>query len=816
MAVAKIEKYTEKLTEEEMKFSRYGENDFGSVYVQGENTPNSNINDALKRAGGKPQVCGLADFSVHGSGKARPEYLITLKHDLNTIIVVECKNTVKKHRSELSDHPKDFAVDGVLYYAKYLKDCFNVIAVAISGTKKNEILADAFYWAKNQLNYIDLPKAKNIILEPENYLKLVRGEKVKKAYSLSEVKATAVSLHDSLRINKMTEKQKPLFIAGILLALQDDSFSNDYDKMTNFDTLLDGCCSAIRRVLNDGEIESEKIGEIQRKFQEIRGVIKLKATPLADDNSLRWYINQLEMRIKPMMDYVGNTIDALGVFYHEFISYSSGDGNSLGIVLTPQHLTEFMADLIGIDKNSCVVDVCCGSGAFLVTAMGRMFKQVATPEEIEHIRKNNLYGIEQDSDIHTLALANMIIRKDGKSHIIHGDCFDVATINRLRNLKDGEGNAIVLNKGLLNPPYSQKDHAELEFLEQELDLLCQGGEVAVVCPMSCAIGTKFKEIRKRLMEHHTLKAVFSMPNDIFYGQGVGTCVCVMVWEAGKPHDSTISTFFGYYKDDGFVKRKKLGRIDGGDWESIKEKWLRLYREKEVVDGLSAKAYVTAQDEWLCEAYMVTDYARMTSLTFEQSIRDFLAFQVKTGTVRLTRSSKKKPIPDLTTKEWGDVRLSALFKVSTSRDPNLQNSNAGKTPYISSSSENNGLTAYVDTPPSQEAGTLTIARNGSVGSTFFQPVPYVASPDDVRILEPRPGVILNVYSALFLKTVIEQEKFKYAYGRKLGTKRIESLTIKLPLDKDGNPDFLYMENYIKALPYSEQLENGKAQNKADIS
>lgn len=71
-----------------------------------------------------------------------------------------------------------------------------------------------------------------------------------------------------------------------------------------------------------------------------------------------------------MMDYVGNTVDALGVFYHEFMNYSSGNGNSLGIVLTPQHLTEFLAELIDIDKNSKVIDICCGSGSFLVTAMG--------------------------------------------------------------------------------------------------------------------------------------------------------------------------------------------------------------------------------------------------------------------------------------------------------------------------------------------------------------------------------------------------------------------------------------------------------------
>ena len=628
-----IEKHTERLTEKEMKISNYGENDFGFVYVQGETTPISNINTALKNAGGKPKECALSDYTVHGSGRAKPEYIITLKHDPNTLIVVECKNTSQKHKSDTLGKPQGFAVDGALYYAKHLKEFFNVIAIGISGTKKDNALVDAFYWPQNQTTYIELSKAKNIILEPENYLKLVRGEKVQKAYSLSEVKQTAVDIHNSLRINKMTEKQKPLFIAGILIALQDDAFSRDYTALSSFDTLLESCCSAIARVLSDGEIDRDKIDEIKSKFGEIRAVLKLKATPLTDDHSLRWYINQLEMKIKPMMDYVGNTIDALGIFYHEFISYSSGDGNALGIVLTPQHLTEFMAELINIDKNSKVVDICCGSGAFLVTAMGKMFKQATSAEEIEFIRKNNLYGIEQDSDIHTLALANMIMRKDGKSHIIHGDCFSEKAIDKLKNLKDSNNNPIVLNKGLLNPPYSQKDHAELEFLEQELSLICQGGEVAVVCPMSCAIGTKFKEIRTRLMQKHTLKAVFSMPDDIFYGQGAGTCVCVMVWEAFKPHSSNISTFFGYYKDDGFVKRKKLGRVDAYEkWEGIKAEWLRLYREKEVKDGLTAKAGVSANSEWLCEAYMKTDYTKLSQADFQETLNDYLAYLVKEGNV----------------------------------------------------------------------------------------------------------------------------------------------------------------------------------------
>lgn len=630
----KNERYSEKLVQEEMKIA-LGKNSFGNVYVQGEKCNISAINDALKNAGGKPKKCELTDYTIKGSNKksAMPEFIITFNKDLNTIIVIECKKSVTKHESEFKNQPSMYAVDGVLYYAKYLKDEFNVIAIAESGTDKEKMKVSTFYWAKNQNLYIEYKKIQNIILEPENYLKIINGERITKEYNLDQIQSTAVSMHNSLRINKMTEKLKPLFVAGILLALQDDDFCNEYDKLSSFSSLLNSCCTAIENVLNDGEISSKKVNEIKNKFKEIESVIKLKNTPLQEDNSLRWYIQQLEMKVKPMMEYIGNTVDALGVFYHEFISYSSGDGNSLGIVLTPQHLTEFMAEAINIDKDSKVIDICCGSGAFLITSMGMMFKQAKTDEDIEYIRKNSLYGIEQDSDIHTLALANMIIRKDGKSHIVHGDCFDSETISKFTNLKDTNGKPIQINKALLNPPYSQKDHVELEFVLKALSILPQGGELAVVCPMSCAIGRKFTEERKLLMEQHTLKAVFSMPDDIFYGNKASTNVCVMIWEAKKPHDSNISTFFGYCKDDGFIKKKKLGRIDANNkWNDIKNEWLRLYREKEEAEGMSAKHCVTSSDEWLCEAYMKVDYSKLTEADFQKTINSYLAYLVKENEV----------------------------------------------------------------------------------------------------------------------------------------------------------------------------------------
>ena len=118
-----------------------------------------------------------------------------------------------------------------------------------------------------------------------------------------------------------------------------------------------------------------------------------------EDYSLRWYIQELDMKIKPMMNNSDSSIDALGEFYHEFIKFSNGDdGKALGIILTPQHLTEFMCDVSGLNKKSKVVDICAGSGGFLVTAMSKMFKK-ANPSEIQKIREEGLYGVEADPHI---------------------------------------------------------------------------------------------------------------------------------------------------------------------------------------------------------------------------------------------------------------------------------------------------------------------------------------------------------------------------------------------------------------------------------
>ena len=129
-----------------------------------------------------------------------------------------------------------------------------------------------------------------------------------------------------------------------------------------------------------------------------------------------------------------------------------------------------------------------------------------------------------------------------------------------------------------------------------LEVLVDGGLGIAIVPMSCAINPH--PMKEYLMLKHTLKAVMSMPTDLFYP--VGCVPCIMVWEAKKPHQSNpyYKTWFGYWKNDGFIKVKNKGRLDANrQWGETKENWLCSYFNREERAGVSVLAKVGHLDEW---------------------------------------------------------------------------------------------------------------------------------------------------------------------------------------------------------------------------
>jgi len=246
-------------------------------------------------------------------------------------------------------------------------------------------------------------------------------------------------------------------------------------------------------------------------------------------------------------------------------------------------------------------------------------------EKIKNIKQKQLIGVEYQAHIFALACSNMFIHQDGKTNILNGSCFDKEIIEKVQ----GKNPTV----GLLNPPYKsdkKNDTEELEFVLNNLGCIEQGGKTIAIVPMQAALSQtgKILELKRKLLDQHTLEAVLSMPDELFFNSNVGVVSCIMIFSAKRPHPKGKKTFFGYFKDDGFVKRKHKGRIDiFGRWDSIKENWIRAYMNKENIAGLSVNKVIGAEDEWCAEAYMETDYSTLSEKDFEQTILDFIAYKV---------------------------------------------------------------------------------------------------------------------------------------------------------------------------------------------
>ncbi len=111
----------------------------------------------------------------------------------------------------------------------------------------------------------------------------------------------------------------------------------------------------------------------------------------------------------------------------------------------------------------------------------------------------------------------------------------------------------------------------------------------------------------------------------------------MIFDLSQKHEkANEKTFFGYFKEDKFIKRKGLGRVEKTDengnslWVSERERWLEFYRNKEEVPGVSVTHRVSWEDEWLAEAYMETDANKLKEFHFVTVRNDYLGYLVKEG------------------------------------------------------------------------------------------------------------------------------------------------------------------------------------------
>lgn len=544
-------------------------------------------------------------------------------------------------------------------------------------------------------------------------------------------------------------------------------------------------------------IGEDKLENLNNQFS----FIKTDTTLSTKDGVLKNLIAEIDKNIN---QFIKNHkyFDVLGQLYIEFLRYANSD-KGLGIVLTPPHITELFVKLAEVNKNSIIYDNCTGTGGFLISAMKKMVQEAnGDQDKIKEIKSKQIIGVEYQSHIFALAVSNMYIHQDGKTTIYKGSCFDKTIMEEVKAKKP--------TIGFLNPPYKadkKSDIDELEFVLNNLECLVDGGVCIAIVPMQSALASRGKvyEYKKQLLKKHTLEAVLSMPNEIFFNSGVGVVSCIMVFKAHKPHSENKETYFGYYKEDGFVKRKVQGRFDVfGNWEKIKEKWISCYMNKKEEAGFSVKKNVGAKDEWCAEAYMLTDYKIIKKSFFENQLHTYVTFlfsnKIKNN---ITYESITSFDIGLETSSWKSFLISDLFTIKGSKTTSLielEEFGAGKYPYITTQATNNGVDGFYDYY-SEEGNVLTI-DSAVLGYCSYQEFSFSASDHVEKLI---PNFAMNAYIAIFLVTIINLEQYRFNYGRKASQERLKKISIQLP-SKNGSPDWDFMEQYIKSLPYSSNLSD----------
>lgn len=180
-------------------------------------------------------------------------------------------------------------------------------------------------------------------------------------------------------------------------------------------------------------------------------------------------------------------------------------------------------------------------------------------------------------------------------------------------------------------------------------------------------------------------------------------------------------------------------------------------------------------------------------SYMESYMKNLELAVSTSLTDLQSAKKSDISGTLDISSWKLFQISELFNVQKGKRLTKADMKDGKIRFIGASAINNGITAYISNDEHlHPQNTITLSYNGSIGEAFYQDEMFWAS-DDVNVLYPK--FKMNREMAFFIIPLLKTAGKRYAFIDKWKKEDMENSKIPLPVDKDGNPDYKYMENYI---------------------
>lgn len=625
---------------------------------------------------------------------------------------------------------------------------------------------------------------------------------------------SAENINRTLHTGGINKNDRARVMAALLLSLLDAAL---VDVDSDVPVLIEDINSRTKSVLRKhGKLEFHPFVRIEPPTSS-ENHVKFKAAIVRTLQELS------NLSIKSAMN---SGTDVLGKFYEVFLRYGNG-AKEIGIVLTPRHITRFAVDTIGVTHNDTVLDPACGTGGFLVAAFDHV-RRAATTEQINRFKRQNLFGIEQESYVAALAIVNMIFRGDGKNNIVEANCF--TKFLRRSSEKDRvaeytsappEAGEEPITRVFMNPPFALKksDEHEWKFVQSALKSLAPGGVLFAVVPMSVVTeGGSAGSWRRPMLDHHTLLAVVSFPEELFYPVAIQTVGVVL--RKGTPHRKDQKVLWARISNDGFRKSKgKRLPIKEGKTDDLKivAPHLRAFINDPTYNVPNISELITAAPvdysdpilELCPEAYLESHVPSQTELfsRLDQQVRENVGAIVeidlrlknsKGNIIDASRSAVRKSASTAPkTPKFKTFTLDSIFDLRAGNYHSLADEDHGPTPIVSCAETENGIAGLysVDAQFVFE-NALTIAFNGSPLTTKIHPYEFGAK-DDVAVAVPK--VEISPAALIFIQAQLNAERWRFSYYRKCFRDKLGRTTIELPT-VDRKIDWDFMERAVQAQPY----------------
>lgn len=536
---------------------------------------------------------------------------------------------------------------------------------------------------------------------------------------------------------KLNDADKPFFISAILLCYMRPSFTQLIKDAPNYEDLNGQVLSEI--ILNNlKRIDDDKTFYLNFNFLETH----------LDNKQLYHFCRKIYNTIIKNYNMIDR--DILNNFYNEFTSYS-GASIKLGIVLTPDHIVKLMIKFLELNQNDIFLDLCSGSGSFGCEAFKHNIKEIIC--------------CEFQASLYALLKTNFYLRDSMIHKLYNDDCFN---------------HEFKATKSAINPPYSSKNlnERELQFVIKQLDSLEENGICCSIIPISCITENKQNlKYKTELLEKAQLKCVVKCNKTLFTPMA-SVEPCILVLQKTSHNQPTL---FIDYSNDEITIEKHIGKVKTKNFQTQFDKIINIYRNKQSTD-ISYLETITSQMSWI---YNKKSLSRLN--TKEIKLKN-LEIKYKEEKEKIL-NSKDEYVEFSKTKPF---YIEQLFEIKKG-NKTIKKCQSGIYPLISASGLDNGITGYIS-EYTFEGNCLSVASNGSVGKTFYQPTKFSAT-TDVAVLIPK--FKFNHFIGMFFCQIIEQiGTTKYSYGYKFNMARIKKEVIDIPIDQNGDIDFHEIENKLK--------------------